>query len=265
MKAIGTTLLFLVLAFNLATAQDTLFIYQSGSVVAKRAINDIDSMVFHNGETQTTVVDVDGNVYHTVKIGTQVWMVENLKTTKFNDGTPIPNVTSNNDWLNLKTPAYCWYYNEIVNKDTYGALYNWYTVQSGKLCPTGWHVPTDAEWSSLENYLIQYRYNYDGTNMGTKYAKSLAATTNWNPDSGEGTVGNDLTLNNKTGFTGLPGGGRTNLGVFHNIGYYANWWCSTEYRTELAWFRDISYYSSSVFSNYELKAFGFSVRCIRDN
>ena len=88
-----------------------------------------------------SITDKDGNVYTSVTIGTQVWMVENLKTTKYNDGTPIPNVTDNTEWSNLTTPAYCWYDNDITKKNPYGALYNGYAVRTGKLCPTGWHVP----------------------------------------------------------------------------------------------------------------------------
>ncbi len=98
----------------------------------------------------TKVADVEGNLYSTVTIGTQVWMAENLRTTKLNDNTPIPNVTGDTDWINLSTPAYCWLRNEIQYKDVYGALYNWYTVSTGNLCPTGWHVPTDEEYKILE-------------------------------------------------------------------------------------------------------------------
>ena len=102
---------------------------------------------FIPSEDHNLVKDTDGNVYHTVTIGTQVWMKENLKTTKYNDGTPIPLVAESKAWGNLSTPAYCWF------KTKYGALYNWYTVNTGKLCPLGWHVPTDAEWTKLITYL----------------------------------------------------------------------------------------------------------------
>jgi len=100
-----------------------------------------------------TITDIDGNYYTTVTIGTQVWMVENLKTTKYNDGTGIPLVTDNTVWCNLSTPGYCWYNNdETTYKNPYGALYNWHTVHTGKLCPSGWHVPTDSEWITLTSY-----------------------------------------------------------------------------------------------------------------
>ena len=100
------------------------------------------------------VQDIDGNNYLTVTIGTQIWMAENLRTTKYNDGTAIPLVTDNTTWANLTTPAYCWYNNDAkTNGSTYGALYNWYSVNTKKLCPTGWHVPNDTEWTTLTTYL----------------------------------------------------------------------------------------------------------------
>ena len=114
--------------------------------------NDISFTTQQGGVGNVT--DDDGNVYHSVTIGTQVWMVENLKTTKYNDGTSIPLVTDATDWHNLLTPGYCWNNNdEATYKATYGALYNWYTVNTGNLCPTGWHVPGDAEWTTLTTYL----------------------------------------------------------------------------------------------------------------
>src|ERR1035437_6837240 len=154
--------------------------------------------------TVNTVTDKDGNVYHTVTIGTQTWMAENLKTTQYNDGTSIPYVTDNTAWSILSTPAYCWYSNDAATyKNKYGALYNWYTVNTGKLAPTGWHVPTDAEWTTLTNYVT--------ANLGTSLnvAKALAATTDWTIDTYDaGAIGNDLSKNNSTGFSALPGGYR---------------------------------------------------------
>jgi uncharacterized protein (TIGR02145 family) len=141
----------------------------------------------------TAVTDKDGNVYHTVTIGTQTWMVENLKTTKYNDGTAIPFITDNSAWANLTTPGYCWYNNDSTTyKNMYGALYNWYAVSTGNLAPKGWHVATDAEWTTLQNYLITNGYNYDGSTSGNFIAKSLADTLIWDADTGSGTIGNDL-------------------------------------------------------------------------
>jgi uncharacterized protein (TIGR02145 family) len=216
-------------------------------------------------KTTTTVTDIEGNVYNTITIGTQVWMVENLKTTKYNDGTVIPLVTDDIAWGNLITPGYCWYNNDAVtNKNTYGALYNWYTVNTAKLAPKGWHVPTDAEWTTFENYLIANGYNYDGSTSGDKYAKSLAATTDWVTNYGTGTIGNDLTKNNRSGFSALPGGFRSLNGTFNLLGFFGNWWSSTEDSTDGAWYRNVSYDGSYVDRGSGGGQGGFSVRCVRD-
>ena len=207
-----------------------------------------------------TMTDIDGNVYHTINIGTQTWMAENLKTTKYKDGTSIPNVTDSAAWINLSTPAYCWYNNDAATyKNTYGALYNWYAVNTGKLVPTGWHVPTDAEWTTLTNYVT--------ANLGTSInvAKALAAATDWTIYSTTGTIGCDLTLNNSTGFSALPGGNRGSDNGAFVVGYYGNWWSSTEYLTYSAWSRTMSYRASNVYRNLNYKHSGFSVRCVRDN
>jgi len=214
-----------------------------------------------------TITDLDGNVYHTVTIGTQTWMAENLKTTQYNDGTAIPLVTDNTSWANLTTGAYSWYNNDATtNKNKYGALYNWYTVNTGKLAPKGWHVPTDAEWTTLENYLIANGYNYDGSTSGNKYAKSLAASTDWGTNYGTGTIGNDLTKNNSSGFSALPGGYRSNDdGTFDYVGNYGCWWSSTESDTNDAWTRGMYYSISYVYRYNNSKQDGYSVRCVRDS
>ena len=213
-----------------------------------------------------TITDIDGNLYTTVKIGNQTWMAQNLKTTKYNDGTAIPQVTDNTAWSNLTTPGYCWYNNDAANKYTYGALYNWYTVNAGKLCPAGWHVPTDAEWTTLENYLIANGYNYDGTTTGNKIAKSLASTALWSTSSVTGAVGNTdyPAKRNATGFTALPGGTRFGNGTFVNVGIGGYWWSATEYDASSAWDHSLGYYVSNVYRNYNNKKDAWSVRCLRD-
>ncbi len=181
------------------------------------------------------ITDYDNNVYNTIKIGTQVWMSENLKTPKYNDGTTIPLLTDDNAWGALITPGYCWYNNDEARyKAAYGALYNWYIVDAasngGKnVCPSGWHVPTDGEWTTLENYLIANEYNYDGTTIGNKIAKSLASSIGWTSSTTAGAVGNtDYTAKrNATGFTTLPGGYRNDDGTF-NDGGNGGWWSATE-------------------------------------
>lgn len=215
----------------------------------------VNSMGVSYGDVKTIespiVVDADGNIYHTVKIGTQVWMVENLKTTKYNDGSAIPLVTDNTAWRNLSTPGYCWYNNnKASNGDTYGALYNWYVVETGKLCPAGWHVPNDAEWTQLTDYL-------GGTSVAGGKLKE-AGTTHWNsPNTG---------ATNDFGFTTLPAGYR-DLDYFKNIGNRSYLWSVTEISasgSNRAWYRLISNDISEILRYSGLKEAGFSVRCVRD-
>jgi uncharacterized protein (TIGR02145 family) len=218
------------------------------------------------------VKDVDRNLYTTIKIGTQVWMAENLKTIKYNDGTDIPNVTDATAWDTLTTPAYCWYNNDAdTYKATYGALYNGYAVSTttngGKnVCPSGWHVPTDDEWTTMENYLIAFGYNYDGTTSGNKYAKALASNTGWTSSTNAGAVGNTdyPAKRNVTGFTALPGGYRDFDGVFNYIGEYGIWWGSTE-DIAYSFGRSLYYGFNDLIRDLYVKECGFSVRCVRDN
>jgi uncharacterized protein (TIGR02145 family) len=206
-----------------------------------------------------TVTDIEGNIYNTVTIGTQTWMAENLKTTKYNDGTAIPNVTVDATWAALTTGAYSDYSNTPANSTTYGRLYNWYAVDNnaatkmasngGKnVCPTSWHIPTDAEWTTLTTYL-------GGESIAGGKLKETG-TTHWlSPNMG---------ATNETGFSALPGGFRNDLGACYNIGTYVLWWSSTEYSNTSAGYRLINYDSASVISGSFNKRSGFSVRCIRD-
>lgn len=196
-----------------------------------------------------TIKDFDGNVYKTVTVGTQTWISENLRTTKYNDGTAIPLVPDNAAWAKLSTPAYCWYNNDEKNKTTYGALYNGFTVYSGNLCPSGWHVSTDTEWSTLVAYL-------GGESIsGGKLKES--GTEYWATPNYKAT--------NETGFTALPGGSRYSNGSFYTIKNLGYWWSSTENNTLNAWYWSIYFKSSAVSRNYSDKQNGFSVRCIKDN
>jgi uncharacterized protein (TIGR02145 family) len=196
--------------------------------------------------TAPTLTDIDGNVYSTVTIGTQTWMAENLKTTKYNDDTAVPNVTDETEWANLTTGAYCWYDNNAsAYKATYGALYNWYAINTGKLCPTGWHVPSDAEWLTLENYL-------GGEDVAGGKLKE-AGTTHWlSPNTG---------ATNETGFTGLPGGFRWDWGTeFWPIGQSGFWWLATE---PYAWHLDTG---GTIILGVDIlpEKIGASVRCLKN-
>ncbi len=196
-----------------------------------------------------TVTDIDGNVYNTVKIGTQTWLVENLKTTRYNDGAPIPLVTDSATWSTLTTPGYCWYDNDAANKNTYGALYNWFTVNTGKLAPDGCHVPTDDEWTTLTTYL-------GGENVAGGKLKETG-TTHWrSPNAG---------ATNESNFTALPGGIRNVNGSFKAIGDDGYWWSATEAgSTGKVWYRNMNYNNEGVVRVGNNKINGHSVRCIMD-
>ncbi len=209
-----------------------------------------ENFVAISGGEAGTVIDIDSNTYHTVTIGTQVWMVENLKTTKYNDGTSIPNVTDNNAWSKLITPGYCWYLNDITYKNPYGALYNWYSVNTGKLAPKGWHIPTDQEWSTLINYLGGYSW----------VANLLQETGNshWKDYNRLAT--------NETGFTALPGGSRFGgfsgfPGEFTQLGYYGQWWSASDNGFSVT---NSQFMQSQIDTYGTTKETGLSVRCLRD-
>ena len=278
MKTINTlkkvslaTFLTFVLSFSSVFAQnDTMYIMKSGAIVGQYNVNtEVDSVISYKPTlegniTYGSITDIDGNTYKTVTIGTQTWMAENLKVTKYNDGIAIPNVTDDTAWSELTTGALCDYDNTPSNSETYGKLYNWHAVNTGKLCPTGWNVPSDAEWTTLQNYLIANGYNYDATTTDNKIAKALAATTDWNTSTTTGAIGNDLTLNNSTGFSALPGGYRYSTGSFRTLGNYGIWWSATENSTDKAWVRALDYNYTNL-SSYNIgKRYGFSVRCVRD-
>lgn len=186
--------------------------------------------------------------YKTVYINGREWLAENLRTTIYNDGLPIPYVTDNGAW-GLPTPAYCWYNNDHETYgNTYGALYNWYAVKTGNLCPTGWHVPTNAEWTQLTTYLG------NTSNAGGKLKET--GTTHW--------ISPNIGATNETGFTALPGGYRQGNGTFFYNGYYGYWWGSTEIDTYYSWGWEMENTSHLVGKTYQPKALGFSVRCVRD-
>jgi uncharacterized protein (TIGR02145 family) len=257
--------------------------------------------------------DLDGNLYEVVKVGTQTWMAENLKTTKFNDSTDIPTLNKrmfeldntslsilekevndfktknplakefiifktenktvekvflndldmyleknpnvlqifadNDDWAANYSPAYCWYKNDMINyKNPYGALYNWYAVNTGKLCPIGWHVPSDDDWQTLIDSLGGI--SLAGGKLkefGTKYWKT--------PNKG---------ATNSTGFSAVPGGFRNNLGEFFYIGKMGYWWSSTENNTNTAWSRNMGHIYGYVNNQPNKKQHGYSVRCLKD-
>jgi uncharacterized protein (TIGR02145 family) len=203
------------------------------------------SIIFNTDLTYGSISDNDGNTYKTIEIGTQTWMAENLKTTKLNDNTSIPLVTSNTIWATLTTPAYCWYNNDSI---IYGVMYNWYTVNTVKLCPTGWHVPSDVEWTTLTTYL--------GGESVAGFTQKETGATHWlSPNTGS---------TNESGYTALPGGYRNYAGTFGDIRSYGYWWSSTEGSSADAYYRDMYYGYGYVDRSTSSKKAGFSVRCLKD-
>jgi uncharacterized protein (TIGR02145 family) len=193
--------------------------------------------------------DIDGNIYTAVTIGKQVWLKENLKTTRFNDGTSIINIKKDMIWAEMESSAYCWYNNNsLSNKNRYGALYNWYAVNYGKLCPTGWHVPTDNEWTTLTEFL-------GGDSIAGGKIKEAGAS-HWKSKT---------RATNESGFKAVPAGYRYIDGIFYDKGRNETWWSSTEASSTAAFSRLVSYGSSNIYRiNYYQKNHGFSVRCVRD-
>ncbi len=219
-----------------------------------------------------SITDVDGNTYNSLAYGNQVWTVENAEMVKYRDGTPIPQITEPDDWTALTTGAWC--YNN--NDETKGKLYNWYAVMgihdaepttpNKEFAPEGWHVPSDAEWFTLENHLIANGYNYDGSITGNNIiAKAMASISGWNSSTNEGAVGNNQSLNNDSGFNAFPGGYRSVIdGSFNTEGNNAIFWSSTESDTYLAWSRFLNFNFNNLTKSSTFAKEGFSVRFVRD-
>lgn len=207
----------------------------------------VDAVIENLNQKGVIGIDYDGNIYSTVRIGSQIWMAENLKTTKYNDGTNISNITENNVWQYDTIGGYCWYNNNIEYKSIYGALYNWYAVNTNKLCPIGWHVPTDTEWEILIDYIGGFE------NAATKLKEP--DTIHWNSYAEPPT--------NETGFTALPSGVRYD-DRFDAINLTTGFRVANEYNTNTAhvyemncWENDVTVYNSH-------KGLGTSIRCIKD-
>ena len=200
------------------------------------------------------VTDIDNNTYPTIILGTQEWMAENLKVTHYRNGDLIPNITEIAQWNSLSTGAFCWYNNDVNWKDAYGALYNWYTVADNRnVCPSGWHIPTDAEWTVLTNYL-------GGAVVAGGKLKSTRTTPDISPRWDLPNTG----ATNQSGFSGFPGGYREYDGAFNNNGQEGAWWGSTQGSSIGAYGRVLNFDNENTDrGNYFMKD-GFSVRCLKD-
>ncbi|MFM1875108.1 MAG: hypothetical protein RL266_845 [Bacteroidota bacterium] len=198
----------------------------------------------------TIVTDIDGNAYSVVTIGSQCWLGENLKVTRFRDGSVIPVVTDANDWKNIMTPATTAYNNDNANDATYGKLYNWYAIADPRgICPEGFHVPHDNEWSVLTNYLDP-EDDFAGGRM------KEVGTDHWlTPNEG---------ANNSSGFTGLPGGMRFSEGQFEHLGLRGLFWSSREDGDFEGYFLTLTYDTPVAHRTVIYKQSGFSCRCVKD-
>jgi uncharacterized protein (TIGR02145 family) len=198
-------------------------------------------------ETGITVTDIDGNLYHTVKIGTQIWMVENLKTTKLNDGTAITFSLSEQTWSDLTTPGYSLVAYE-GSENLYGYFYNWYAVNTGKLAPTGWHVPNNTDFETLINYL-------GGSEVAGGKLKE-AGTEHWNsPNTG---------ATNSSGFTALPGGYMSQSGTRYSFGEFGEWWSATQTSNQNGSLMNITFGGNRADIGSSPPKFGFNIRCLKD-
>ena len=239
----------------LQAQNDTVYVMHNGNVVFFSKVSQVDSVIFYKPKNlASTAIDIDGNIYNTITIGTQIWLKENLKTTKYSDGTAIPWVTDDKAWGSLSTPGYCWYNNDIVtNKDTNGAMYNWYSVNittngNKNVCPSGWHVPSNEDFTYLSDYL-------GGASISGGKLKEIG-TIHWNdPNTG---------ANNSSYFTAYPSGLRHISGSYQGMGVYGNFWTSSEDINSLGiyWYLQNNY--ADFFGTSTYKSLGLSVRCIKD-
>jgi len=236
--------------FNLLTNQMEV-VLQSGAVA--HPLSEITNVTFSTSASIgcggiTSVTDIDGNIYPVVEIGNQCWTKENLKTAKYADGSVIPNVTGDSAFVSFSTGAWCNYGDSAGNDSVYGKLYNWHTVADPRnVCPAGWHVPTDTEWTTLINFL-------GGDSIA---GGKMKTTTGWQaPNTG---------ATNESGFSGLPGGYRSSsTGTFGNVGNNGYWWSSSEFDAYRAWTRYLSYFNGLAYRSTNIIQSGFSVRCLRD-
>jgi uncharacterized protein (TIGR02145 family) len=204
--------------------------------------------VHNSNKIYGNLTDQEGNEYKTIVIGSQVWMAENLKTSIYRNGEPIPHVTNNDQWADLNTGAWCYYNNNSQLECPYGKLYNWFAVSDPRnLCPIGWHVPTNAEWNELTDYL-------GGEVVGGKMKS--AGTQYWSGPNTDAT--------NWSGFSGLPGGLRFHFGTFDFMSDYGYWWSSTQNGTNSVLIRHLGSPSGHVYQDQGSMPTGFSVRCVKD-
>ena len=250
MKRILSIFLSFLLSTSNASSQDTLLVFKAGSVTYKCVLTDDLSLTFERKIALPAIgsVNYNGDIYNYITVGNQTWMIENLNTTKYNDGTNISVDFSGT------SGAYTQYTGGTAEN---GKLYNWYAVSTGKLAPEGWHIASDTEWTILTDYVTAHL----GTSLSL--AKALASS-NWSSYTGTGTIGDNLSLNNSSGLGTQPAGFRYSNGTFSGFGIYGHWWSSSQSDVNNGWYRSMTYFLDYV-TRYDCdKKYGLSVRCVRD-
>ncbi|NOR45808.1 MAG: hypothetical protein GQ534_09510 [Candidatus Delongbacteria bacterium] len=233
-------------------SQDTMNIHKTDNTVISIPTSEIEKITYGNLEqipSANTVTDIDGNIYNMIKIGTQTWMQSDLKVTKFNNGSPIPLVTDNNEWKKLTSAGYSWYDNKEFDKSSpYGAFYNGFVVESGNICPKGWHVPSKEEWDILKA----------SCDEGLYYGRALkeVGTLHWKKNK---------SATNKIGFTALPTGIRRSSGSFDWRETSGRWWSTTEKKNNKSLFSlSIVSHNSFIYDAFATINTGQCIRCIKD-
>jgi uncharacterized protein (TIGR02145 family) len=235
----------------------TLYNFYSGS--SGTALHSCGPDSVHNSQlSYGLLTDQQGNNYKTILIGSQEWMAENLYSSIYRNGDPINNITGNTQWQNATSGAWCHFNNNSQFECPYGKLYNWYAVaDSRNLCPTGWHIPTDTEWNILIQHLDSM-YSPNATASQSDSAGGKIKTSGfafWSPSTD--------TSSNSSGFSGLPAGNRSSIGVFSNLYAYANWW-SASVNVDNSWYRSVRYFNNDIYRFSSNRSSGFSVRCLKD-
>jgi len=226
--------------------------------------NELDFTTINFMCGTTSILDIDGNAYNTVQIGTQCWMQSNLKVSKYWNGDNIPTGLSNSDWRYTTSGAYAIYNNDPVNDGLYGKLYNHYAVTDSRgLCPTGWHVPSDGEWNILVKYLDPNADTLCGNCWQSSTAGGALKSTATQPTPG-GWLSPNTGATNSSGFTALPGGLRFLDGDFYSISNLGYWWSSSVSSGSDAWVRTLYDDLSPIYRTTNFRTYGFSVRCCRD-
>ncbi len=226
------------------------------------AVIAVLSMQYAFTQKKGIVNDAEGNTYTTIKLGKQVWMAENLRSTRLNDGTPIGQVPDEGAWGHLTSSAFCDYNNDAANRSLLGCLYNWYCVRDGNMCPVGWHVPSQKDVEVLLKTMSKKKFSSNGNKA--HFAKAMAGITGWDYDKDIGTPGNAPETNNKSGFNAYPSGIRTMQGEFSNLGFAAYYWVNNSSQKSKADFFMIISATPDVRLLDIHQNTGLSIRCLKD-